>query len=143
MHTESVRAAEGWPQAHCAEKRLQHLGDGGGDLRLLQKLQWGADGVGFGTEWEEQGLRDHGNVVHSCIWEEAEEDLLTAGEDGGGTGFMVLLFTACWGDGCSTTATPQQGGVICIYDFGRSWPRGTWGSWCWLQLIPDCWRGRS
>lgn len=49
------------------------------------ELQWGADGVGFGMEREEQELLAHGNVVHSCIWEEAEEDVLMAEEDGGGT----------------------------------------------------------
>lgn len=37
----------------------------------------------------------------------------------------------------------QQGGAICIYDLGKSWPRGTQVSWCWLQLIPDRCRGCS
>jgi len=56
-------------------------------------------------EREGKNLHTHGNAVCSCVWEEAEEDVLVAGDDGSAMGFTVLLCTASWGDGWSTTAT--------------------------------------
>lgn len=94
MHTEGAGAVEGWPQAHRAEEMLQHLGNDGRDLisprnDSREQAEWE-----LGWSGKTRSCMPVETVVRSCIWEEAEEETLAAGEDGGTTGFTVLLCTA-------------------------------------------------